>query len=271
LKIRIDEMRRKPQHAEKQIIPRPARGRPSKLAEERLFELHGALLAEELRSEPLRSPVDSQFEPYYQQLLQGNARAILRYCDEHWERDDLSSSFFELLGRLFMISFYRIAATSLANIARRRTSGSPSKRKVYEHWYRGVLKPRCDRAREFLREAHRSGAQKRREELWRDYCFQPAWPLETEVDKQHHEKRTHAIEELIDSHGSTQSSLITTVHEFGSFGLVPKEIFFDLALSRAISGRRTFSLKPAQVARKYACRIMNISESTASHYKNVRN
>jgi hypothetical protein len=248
---------------------RPVRGRPSKLREDRILELQGHKLAEELRRDPLRSPVDPHFEPYYRQALQGNARAILDYCDEHWERGELSSSFFELLGRLFIISFYKVVATLLSNIARRRVSGSPSKRNVYEYWYRRILKPRCDRARDFVRDAYKSDAEKRREDLWSDYCFQPAWTLETEKDSQHHEMRRRAIEELIDAHGSAQSSFITIVNEFGSFGLVPKEIFFDLALTQLASGRRAFRSTPSQVARKYACRIMNMSESTASHYKNV--
>jgi hypothetical protein len=245
------------------------RGRPSKEAEKEIIESQGYILAKEFGSEPLRSPVDPRFAPYYQQILQGNAGAILRYCDERWEQGAFSGSFFELLGRLFMISFYGVAATILSNIARRRVSGSPTKRNVYEHWYRTVLKPRCDRARKFLRDACKSDAPKRREELWNDYCFQPAWNLETERDRQHHELRKKAISELIPALSNTNSSLIRSVNEYGSFGLVSKEIFFDLALTHVRAGRRGFRLTPAQVARRYACRITSISESTASHYKSV--
>ncbi|MFZ1973085.1 MAG: hypothetical protein WAU89_09580 [Candidatus Acidiferrales bacterium] len=227
------------------------------------------MIAEELEREPLRSPVDPHFEPYYQQVLQGNARAILRYCDEYWERGCLSDSFFELLGRLFVISFYDVAATILSNIARRRVAGLPRKQKVYEYWYRKVLKPKCDRARQFLRNAYRSDTHKRREELWPEYCLEPSWTLETEADRQYHEMRRQAVKELTEAHSSRESSFITMVNEFGGFGLVPKEIFFDLALTQVVSDHRVFRLTPAQVARKYACRITGISESTASHYKNV--
>jgi hypothetical protein len=216
--------------------------------------------------------IDPKFEPYYRQVLQGNARAVLQYCDEHWERGNLSSSFFELLGRLFMISFYQVAGTILSNVARRRVSGSPNKRNVYEHWYRRILKPRCERARDFVRKAHKSDAPRRGDEIWSDYCFQPAWDLRTETDIQHHEMRKIAIKELIEARGSSsQSSLITVVHEFGSFGLIPKKIFFELSLTQIRAGRRVFCLTPARVARKYACLITNISESTASHYGNVSN
>jgi hypothetical protein len=52
------------------------------------------------------------------------------------------------------------------------------------------------------------------------------------------------------------------VNKFRPFGLVTREIFFDLAKTNPL-------LTPAAVARCYACKIVRVSESWASH-KNVR-
>jgi hypothetical protein len=247
----------------------PARGRPSKLAEQRILESHAHKLAEIFRLSPLRNPVDPAFDPYYQQVLHGNAGAVLKYCDQHWEQGDLSGSFFEFVGRLFTISFYRVAHTILSNIKRRRVSGVPSKQRVYEYWYRRILKPRCESARSFIRDAYKLDSESCREKVWEGYCFQPAWRLQTDEDRQHHEKRKRAIQELVDASDPPSSSLINTVNGFGSFNLVPKSIFFDLAVTQRRSGRRSFRDRPAQVTRRYACRITGISESTASHYRGV--
>jgi len=52
------------------------------------------------------------------------------------------------------------------------------------------------------------------------------------------------------------------VNKFRPFGLATQEIFFDLAQTNPL-------LTPAVIARRYACKIVRVSESWASH-KNVR-
>lgn len=251
-------------------VTRRRRGRPTKAEAKESLRTDAHLLVLEFTREPLSLPVDLQFAPFYEELLKGNAEAILRYCDDNWELGNLGRSFYEFLGRLVVVRAYRIAEAILANVERRPVSEMPSERRTYEFWYKRI-KPWCDRARKFIRGTHKSNAQRNRENIWTDYCFQPAWEIKTQQDKEHHEIRTRAIRDLIKAHGSAQSTFITTVNEFGSFGLVPKQIFFDLALTTISSGSRAVRFTPAHVARKYACRITGISESTASHYKNVRN
>jgi len=234
-------------------------------------------LAEIFRSDPLRQPVDPQFAPYYQQVLDGKAHAILRYCDEYWEQGNLSGSFFELVGRLFTLKFYKIADTVLKDIDRRRVAGWPSKRSAYGYWHE-KLKPLCDRARHSIRAALNANPNRTRVQLWDEYISRTAWEIKNGRDSEHHNLRQQAIQqELLQGPESAtekaakQSSesgrLITLVNAFGSFNLVPRDVFDDLALTRADSGRRRFRLRPSEVVRRYACRITGLSESTVSHRK----
>jgi hypothetical protein len=253
------------------------RGRRSKAHELEILETHGAKLAEIFKSDPLRETVDPHFAPYYQQLLEGNAHAILRYCDEFWEQGNLAGSFYELVGRLFTLKFYQIADTILRDIERRRVTGWPSERKSYEHWYR-KLKSLCDRARDSMRTTLTANAVSTREQLWEKYVSQPVWQIRTARDTEHCKIRQESIrKELLEGPGSaTQRAtkqlsesgrLITLVNAFGSYDLLPREIFDSLALTRMDSGRRKFRLTPSDVARKYACQITDLSESTVSHWK----
>ncbi len=253
------------------------RGRRSKAQEQEILRAQGSKLAEIFKSDPLRQPIDRQFAPYYEQVLQGNAEAIIRYCDQHWEQGKLSGSFYEMLGRLFTLKFYRIADTILRNIERRRVAGWPSKRSAYRYWHE-KLKPLCDRARDSIRAALKANPQSTREQCWEKYISEPVWKVNNERDSEHHKLRLQAIQtELLQGPESAtekaakQSSksgcLITLVNAFGSFNLLSREVFDELALTRADSGQRKFRLRPSEVARKYACKITDLSESTVSHWK----
>jgi hypothetical protein len=237
------------------------RGRPKKAEERRILAEQGAWLAHELKSHPLRPPVDPQFAPYYHETLEGNAQAILQYCDKYWEQGDLADSFYEILGRLFTLKFYRVAGTILSNIERRRVAGWPSKQRTYNWWYR-KLKNNCDSARDFLRTALKSDPYRTRGQLWDDYL----------------QSRPHSIQEDLLRHSATErppqplsesGRLITLVNEFGVFKLVPEEVFLDLALTHHDAGHRKFRHTPSEIARKYACGITGLSESTVSHWKNL--
>jgi hypothetical protein len=248
------------------------RGRPSKAEKERILGEQGAVIAKEFRGDPLRAPVDPQFMPYYEQILNGNVAAIARYCDAITRKSDISSSFCELLGRLVTMRFYRVADMILRDVERRRVIYASDQRD-YLCWNE-KLKPLCRRARGFIRSTRKSGRTLTRQDLWSDYLNENAGQQEGRCQE---EKRRQAIDGLIQWSESARKvrwsdipqkrSLLEQVNEFAIYGLVPKEVFFDLALSKNSS--RGFSLTPAQVARRYASRIAGISESTASH-KDVR-
>jgi hypothetical protein len=63
---------------------------------------------------------------------------------------------------------------------------------------------------------------------------------------------------------------LANVQKFSPYGFVTREIFDDLALTRVEAGKRHFTRTPATIARRFACKIMRVSESWASR-KNVRN
>jgi len=106
--------------------------------------------------------------------------------------------------------------------------------------------------------------------------------LQREENKRHGDMRRSAVEELLKwSESNTKDSVrsrleplgcggrefdllmegnfqLERVNRFRPFGLVTREIFFDLA-------KTTPLLTPAAVARSYACKIVRVSESWASH------
>jgi len=110
--------------------------------------------------------------------------------------------------------------------------------------------------------------------------------LQKEENKRHGELRRSAVEDLLKwSESHTRDSIrsrleamgcggreldllressfqLERVNRFRPFGLVTREIFFALAKTNPL-------LTPAAVARSYACKIVRVSESWASH-KGVR-
>jgi hypothetical protein len=234
----------------------------------------GAALAEFFKAEPLRQPINPQFAPYYEQVLQGNAKAIIQYCDEHWEQE-LANSFHEIVGRLFLLKRDPVAETILTNIAGRPTPGWPSNRRAYGYWYQ-KLKALCKRARAWLGASLKNSPSDTRDQRWQSYVEQHQQAVQTTLlQEQGHgivmisvcnlgrEAATPincTVEEVSES-----SRLMSLVNAFGSFNLVPREIFDELALTKSVAGKRTFRFSPSEVARKYACKIVGISESTASH------
>ena len=260
------------------------------------------MLAEHFRLYPLRSPIDPQFAPYFEQLMRGDSRAVLQYCDEHWRQGDLASSFYEFLGQLVVVRFYAIADAILSDVERRGVTHNPSRTETFDHWY-AKIKRLCDRARWFIRATHESGASTVREELWRKYVFQPlqdvrfacfrGQPDEELLQSQENARQQAAhkqeIEDLLawrESHTmeSVQARLrvlgllspklekqtkrsfhLDQFNYFSRLGFVTREIFFDLARTQGSLSKHRFAFSPALVARRYACLIVGISESTSSH------
>jgi len=278
------------------------RGRPSRAEQQRILMEQGSVLARHFSSDPLRSPIDPQFVPYYEQVLQGNSRAILQYCDEHWRQGNIVSSFYELLGRLVTVRFHAVADVILSDVERRRVMRWPSKTETFDYWYE-KLKPLCGRARRFLRAARKVGTSTVREELWRQYVFQPlpdvrfaylgGQPNEESLQAEEKDRQQAAyrqtIEDLLawrESHSmesvrsrlrdlglqgpelekqTTSSFHLEQVNAFSPVPLVTREIFFDLARTQGSLGRHGFAFSSALVARRYACLIVGISQSTSSH------
>jgi hypothetical protein len=258
-------------------------GRMSGSEQQRILREHGWIISKEFRFHPLRKPVDPTFAPYYERILDGDPRAVLDYLDTNVPRKQLDASFYEVVGRLETMRFYSVANQILKDIERRGVIGWPTKRDSYRRWYAAIL-PFCQRARDFIRKAYRVSPPENREALWQSYVFQPlpdvrfisfrGQPnedsLQKEENAQHQQARRNTIEELLTWSESLQKpSLIDAVQKFSPWGFVPKEVFFDLAQTQIRLGRRVFSWRPAQIARRCACRIVDISESTASH-RNVR-
>lgn len=313
-------------------IPRTSRGghrpgRPPKADQERILEKDAWVIAQELRLHPLSQPIGTQFAPYYDRILRGELRAVYDYCDRDAPRFD--PSFYELLGFLVTIRFYRVANQILLGIERRGNMGRPRTRDTYTYWYE-VIKPDCEAARKFIRTVRKSGRSPTRIQLWTEYVSQPLpivrylsltgkadqqlrlHSLQAPIDEQFRpylkrilggdlsaktdyeeilqrdqnkrdgEQRRLTVEELLkysESHTRdsvrsrleamgcdgrelellTESSFqLERVNKFRPFGLVTREIFFDLAKTNPL-------LTPAAVARCYACKIVRISESWASH------
>lgn len=260
--------------------PKSVRGRPSKAREQGVLANQGGKLAEILGSQPLRQPIDPNFAPYYERFLQGDARAIIEYCDSHWEREDFAGSFFEFVGRLVLLRFHKFADIILGKIEQRGVAGLPGDRKRYES-RQGRLKPLCVAARVFIRNVRKSQPGVTREQLWNSYILPRIEKVRIPRKKTRKERlervrqwqRNRAIrrELLIGPGSATERAsrapgeperLAILVDSFGSFDLIPKEIFFDLALTKPL-------LTPSAIARKYSCLITGISESTVSHWKNM--
>ncbi len=304
------------------------RGRPPRAYYERILDNDGWVIAQELRLHPLRQPIDPQFAPYHDRILKGEAKAIYDYCERNSPR--LEASFYELLGFLVTIRFYRAANQILLGIERRGGKmGWPSERDTYDYWYKAI-KPVCDTARQFIRRTRNSGWRANRELLWREYALEPLSAvrygslvgkadeqlllhslhapvdeefepylerirrgdlsaktdyeemLQKEQNERYRELRRSAVEELLkwsESHTrdlgrsrlegmgcrgrelellNESSFHLDRINKFRSFGLVTREIFFDLAQTSPL-------LTPAAVARRYACKVVRHSESWASH------
>src|SRR5882757_6163927 len=147
------------------------RGRPLRASQELILETDAWVIVQELHLRPLRQPIGIQFAPYYDRILKGDLRAIYDYCDRN--APHLEPSFHELLGFLVTIRFYQVANQILIDFERRGGKmGWPSKRETLDYWNRQI-KPVCEAARRFIRNARRSGGGANREKLWREYVFHP--------------------------------------------------------------------------------------------------
>ncbi len=292
---------RKLKAKQEQVSPTDRRGRPSKSSQRQILELGGEPISREFRFRPLRRPVDVQFQPYYERILNSDLSAIGDYVDRNAARRHLDPSFYELLGRLATIRFYAAADRVLADIEWRGNIGSVTNTQAYAYWYR-VLLPLCQRARQFIREAHASSPNATRAQLWRDYVFQP-FPsiryallaeltakkmLQGQADGRDQRLRNEAVEDLLawaedhtvqsarsylsglGCHGKELEALteskfhLENTNKFSPFHLVSHAVFSDLALTRTERERRHFLLTPATVARRYAAKIVRVSESWAS-------
>jgi hypothetical protein len=236
-------------------------------------------------------PPDPGFKPYYERFLGGDLRAIENYCNEN---SHPGASFYELIGRLFLLRHHSAAAGQI--LARIEHSAKVSKRPIYAFWYT-LLHPLCQRARQFINRARASRPDANRSELWRDYLSQSAlapsddelqtaisavMPDNWQVNQRDEKSSRVIIQELLAwsekyTEASVRSDLISrgyrgkklqsmtrsefhfeNVDRFSRWSLVSREIFRDLAQTSPAL------LTPAAVARRYSCWIAGVSESWAS-------
>jgi hypothetical protein len=92
------------------------RGRRSKARQDEILSEYSAELVKHLKLYPLRLPIDDRFKAYYERFLAGDASPILQYYDETPREDDIADSFYELLGKLVTIRFYKSADLILSRI-----------------------------------------------------------------------------------------------------------------------------------------------------------
>jgi hypothetical protein len=88
------------------------RGRPSKAFQEQVLEQDAGKIAEHFLSYPLREPVDSRFEPYYQRILNGDLFAVWDY----YSTGMLEDSFYELIGRLVPLQSFAAAKQIISDV-----------------------------------------------------------------------------------------------------------------------------------------------------------
>ena len=240
--------------------PKSSRGRPRKVDTLRLIREQGVVLSEEFRLNPIRRPVDSPFLEYYERLLKGDAEAILAYVEANRKKPSLDASFYEVIGRLVFRRFFPGIHKILCQLERNPVFTRPNPREKYDHWY-GVLKPLCDSARKFILRALETGDDPTvsRERLWGDYLSQYEGKISA--------RATEELRAFADGDPDPpRCRIISHVNKFRRYGHVPKNVFFELAKTTYKDGRR-IPQHSSKVARQFACKIVDISESTVSHWR----
>jgi len=205
------------------------------------------------------TPIPESFRPFYERAHEGDLEALVEYYKESWWRADLGSAFYQCLGYFAAKSFPKHVKIVEAILRINKTGKPPRPRKLatYRHWYETFFKTEARRAvyrqrnqalvdpahdiRDWLRDRRRQlrarGETETRPQLWLAYIAQTLPGLE-------------ASKARADDYHS---------------GL--KDLFSLLAKTQP-------RLSPSQAARKVACKIARISESSVSHFppatKNVR-
>jgi len=273
------------------------RGRPSNSALRDNLKSGGAKIAEHFGRYPLRQPVDPQFAPYYQRILNLDLAAVLEYCDRHGALDD---SFYELIGRLVPLQSWDAAKQIVSEIKRRGFYLNDSRRGSSERLPTEViyrceydeLRSLCEVARKFIRKRYREDLYVRREKLWDEYVdefyslyYFPFATLRSEQSPFKSSADLKAWGETMYSRISRAPRRVNKVlweliEQFSLHHLIPKPMFFELAESNrrpnAIADRdkryrnRTFLFTPSRIARNWACAMVGISVSSVSH-QNKRN
>jgi hypothetical protein len=278
------------------------RGRISKAACDQILKDQSSELIAHFELYPLRPPIDDRFKAYYEQFLQRDARAILRYYDETPREEDLAGSFYEFLGRLNTIRFYRAADLLLSRVESGYAKRWPDNMESIDHWLKRLV-PLCERARHFIRDSRNAGFDSR-ESLWQAYIFRPLATvrfaylhgrdneelLQGAENSQQQNAHREAMQELLAGANVENLDLVRAwlggaglkgpelekqalrsltraeVNKFAGFGLIPREMFFDLARTKGNLQNRRFAFTPKQVARVFARRIVGISESSLAHH-----
>jgi hypothetical protein len=265
------------------------RGRPSKALLEQILKQDARKIADHFLRNPLRQPVDPQFDPYYQRILNGDLAAVSEYCER---TSGLDSSFYELIGRLVPLQFFGAAKEIISDVKRRGPELDLGREGylilpdwvIYQHWY-DLLKERCQVARQFIRDKYKAVPSAKREQVWNEYCAGQFLPIPTTGGLQ---SDLRTLEHL-KTWGETEyakcgqtphrrdGALWDLVERFLRHHLVPRPVFFELAKSNRRADakaeldrryrQRRFVWASSFIARKYACAMVGISPSSVSHRK----
>ncbi len=249
--------------------------------------------------------IHPRFRPYLDRARAGDLNALAEFLEADFRESDHTGAFYECVGYLVMELGLRQrnAVRKLQSVVRRGRFRSPlAKKEIYSYWYEKLLGP-CQEARAFIRKARASDGSKKRKAIWREYVMQPLptvrfaslagkkneEQLQTKENLRHQSARRAAVEELLKwSDANTKetkkeylaamgasggdleklaqgNSLLAHVNRFSAFGFVPRDVFFDLAQTQHSAGLRNYGFTPGFVARRYACKIVRVSESAVSH------
>lgn len=184
-------------------------------------------------------------------------REIKEICIAH--KEELSQILQSAQRNRATSRFYQFAQRIIDIIDRAAEIDYLSKQRIQEAWYKR-LKPLCgDARRSIVKVRQELDPPASREKLWNRYT----WSLSAE-DKLLAEQATPPtdIAQQLTTKELEASRLTKQINRLESLHLVPKEIFFDLA-------QTTSPMSPAQVARKYACKIAGISEGTVTHLRRM--
>jgi hypothetical protein len=259
------------------------RGRPSQALRQQILEQDAGKIAEHFLSYPLREPVDPRFEPYYRRILNRDLFAVWDY----YSTGMLEGSFYELIGRLVPLQCFAVAKRIISDVqlcrdefdTARGGTATPPDWVVYKHCYR-LLLPLCQVARQFIRDKYKVDTSAKREQLWNEYCdhFFPTTSSLRSGLKTPGELKAWG-ETMYPKWRQTphrcDDALWAVVERFLGHNLVPKPIFFELALSDRRADvkaerdkryrHRRFVRASSFIARKYACAMVGISPSSVSH------
>jgi hypothetical protein len=206
------------------------------------------------------APISRDFRAFYERVKSGDLDALFEYYLESLTVANLCPAFYECIGFLLSAGCGRIPRRILRQQDRGGPLESPIiRRKNFEYWHKRLL-PAARRTKSWIAkrraQAKRQGEEIKRGRMWTEYKHEVPPALNPEAAKTFVE----AIRKAPDERNLPYSGKPDLIRQDLTFwGKVPKELFMLLAATRPTV------MSPSHAARKIACKIANISESSATH------